>query len=242
MTPCADLNSVLHSVSLSTKFIVECSSGGRLRRRNNNNIGRWGMIKVEDAEKTQLDIDSTRALYIPVANRAQILFFCLSDLANIDPMYQYSLEWFVAIFINSIITTEKSGDIDSRVLSINDHFTFSLFSNVCRSLFEKHKLHFAFLLCVRILMDEGRIDGHEYHVFLAGGVPPELANALVVLGSTAEDGKIEVRISVGHRTKLLHKRQQHKLVDLPLNHRLLKDKDTKRNVQPHWLKTCPWLE
>nr|CAD7409532.1 unnamed protein product [Timema poppensis] len=67
------------------------------------------LIKVEDAEKTQLDIDSTRALYIPVANRAQILFFCLSDLANIDPMYQYSLEWFVAIFVNSIITTEKSG-------------------------------------------------------------------------------------------------------------------------------------
>nr|CAD7394772.1 unnamed protein product [Timema cristinae] len=130
-------------------------------------------IKVEDAEKTQLDIDSTRALYIPVANRAQILFFCLSDLANIDPMYQYSLEWFVGIFINSIITTEKSGDIDSRVLSINNHFTFSLFSNVCRSLFEKHKLHFAFLLCVRILMDEGRIDSHEYHVFLAGGAPPQ---------------------------------------------------------------------
>nr|CAD7449207.1 unnamed protein product [Timema bartmani] len=46
MTPCADLNSVLHSVSLSTKFIVECSSGGRLGRRNNNNIGRWGMHRV----------------------------------------------------------------------------------------------------------------------------------------------------------------------------------------------------
>ncbi|CAG2058038.1 unnamed protein product, partial [Timema podura] len=43
MTPCADLNFVLHSVSLSTKFIVECSSGGRLGRRDNNNIGRWGM-------------------------------------------------------------------------------------------------------------------------------------------------------------------------------------------------------
>nr|CAD7409534.1 unnamed protein product [Timema poppensis] len=71
------------------------------------------------------------------------------------------------------VVLPRVGDIDSRVLSINDHFTFSLFSNVCRSLFEKHKLHFAFLLCVRILMDEGRIDGHEYHVFLAGGAPPQ---------------------------------------------------------------------
>lgn len=54
---------------------------------------------------------------------------------------------------------------------INDYFTFSLYSNVCRSLFEKHKLHFAFLLCARILMDDKRIDGHEWHHFLAGGSP-----------------------------------------------------------------------
>jgi hypothetical protein len=61
--------------------------------------------------------------------------------------------------------------IDERVQIINDYFTFSLYSNVCRSLFEKHKLHFAFLMCARILMDEGKIDGHEWHHFLAGGTP-----------------------------------------------------------------------
>lgn len=64
---------------------------------------------MEAAEITQIDIDNTRAQYIPVANRGQILFFCLSDLSNIDPMYQYSLEWFVAIFTGSMADTEKSG-------------------------------------------------------------------------------------------------------------------------------------
>lgn len=57
---------------------------------------------------TQVDIDKTRALYIPVANRGQILFFCLADLASVDPMYQYSLEWFVNIFNSSMIHTEKT--------------------------------------------------------------------------------------------------------------------------------------
>ncbi|KAJ9575540.1 hypothetical protein L9F63_007610, partial [Diploptera punctata] len=128
-------------------------------------------VKVEAAEKTQIDIDATRALYIPVANRGQILFFCVSDLSNVDPMYQYSLEWFVKIFINSMKNTEKTHDIDERVVSINDYFTFSLYSNICRSLFEKHKMHFAFLLCARILMDEGKIDLHEWHFLLAGGSP-----------------------------------------------------------------------
>ncbi|CAH1982445.1 unnamed protein product [Acanthoscelides obtectus] len=127
--------------------------------------------KVEAAEITQIDIDNTRALYIPVANRAQILFFCLADLSNVDPMYQYSLEWFIAIFVSSMAETEKTPEINLRVRTINDYFTFSLYSNVCRSLFEKHKLHFAFLLCVRILMDYGKINPGEWHHFLSGGSP-----------------------------------------------------------------------
>lgn len=45
-----------------------------------------------------------------------------------------------------------------RITNINNYVTFSLYSNVCRSLFEKHKLMFAFLLCVRILMNDGQID------------------------------------------------------------------------------------
>lgn len=78
--------------------------------------------KVEAAEITQIDIDNTRALYIPVANRAQILFFCLADLSNVDPMYQYSLEWFINIFISSMAETEKNG-----TLHLNN--SFRLYSN-----------------------------------------------------------------------------------------------------------------
>lgn len=61
--------------------------------------------------------------------------------------------------------------LEDRVKIINDFFTFSLFSNVCRSLFEKHKMLFAFLVCVRIMLDDGKIDPHEWHHFLAGGSP-----------------------------------------------------------------------
>ncbi|KAK4887372.1 hypothetical protein RN001_003643 [Aquatica leii] len=125
--------------------------------------------KVEAAEITQIDIDNTRAQYIPVANRGQILFFCLSDLSSVDPMYQYSLEWYVNIFVGSMAETEKAETLAERVFIINEYLTFSLYSNVCRSLFEKHKLLFAFLLSIRILMDEKIVDPHEWHFFLAGG-------------------------------------------------------------------------
>jgi dynein heavy chain len=134
--------------------------------------------KMTAAEQTELEIDVTRSKYIPVAVNTQILFFCVTSLANIDPMYQYSLEWFIGIFLGSIANAEKSDDLDQRITAINDYFTFSLYSNVCRSLFEKHKLLFSFLLCVRILTNQGKINMDEWRFLISGGtvVPDKLDN------------------------------------------------------------------
>uniref|UniRef100_T1J5R4 Dynein heavy chain ATP-binding dynein motor region domain-containing protein n=1 Tax=Strigamia maritima TaxID=126957 RepID=T1J5R4_STRMM len=71
--------------------------------------------KVAAAEITEKIIDETRSQYIPVAVRAQILFFCMSGLAVIDPMYQYSLEWFQALYTTCIRDSEKSGICYSMV-------------------------------------------------------------------------------------------------------------------------------
>jgi dynein heavy chain len=135
-------------------------------------------IKVADAEQTEKEIDLTRSQYIPVAVRTQLLFFCTTDLANIDPMYQYSLEWFITIFLGSIANAEKSDVLEERIQHINEYFTFSLYSNVCRSLFEKHKLLFSFLLTVRILMNEDKIDMDEWRHLIAGGtsIPNNIPN------------------------------------------------------------------
>ncbi|GCB81875.1 hypothetical protein scyTo_0023034, partial [Scyliorhinus torazame] len=59
--------------------------------------------------------------------------------------------------------------VEKRIKLINNHFTYSLYLSVCRSLFEKHKLMFAFLVCVRIMMNDNKIDMHEWHYLLSGG-------------------------------------------------------------------------
>ncbi|XP_032988956.1 dynein axonemal heavy chain 1 isoform X1 [Rhinolophus ferrumequinum] len=125
--------------------------------------------KVRIAEQTEKDIDLTRMEYIPVAVRTQILFFCVSDLANVDPMYQYSLEWFLNIFLSGIANSERADNLKKRIANINRYLTYSLYSNVCRSLFEKHKLMFSFLLCARIMMNENKIDQSEWRYLLSGG-------------------------------------------------------------------------
>lgn len=74
-------------------------------------------------------------------------------------------------FNGDVIKNFLTGDIDERVENINAYFTFSLYTNVCRSLFEKNKLQFAFLLCARILLDVGTLDPSEWMFLLSGGLP-----------------------------------------------------------------------
>ena len=62
-----------------------------------------------------------------------------------------------------------------RLKNLNDEFTKVLYNNICRSLFEKDKLLFSFLLCVRILQVSGDINGLELRYFLTGNTSVELA-------------------------------------------------------------------
>ncbi|KAI8853125.1 dynein heavy chain and region D6 of dynein motor-domain-containing protein [Chytridium lagenaria] len=126
--------------------------------------------KQATAEKTEKKIDEIRVGYTPIAVHSSILFFCVADLANIEPMYQYSLTWYINLFTGSIENSEKSADLDTRLANLRSHFTDSLYCNVCRSLFEKDKLVFSFMLCIAILRGNNEVDADEWRFLLTGGL------------------------------------------------------------------------
>merc|ERR1711871_1052574 len=128
--------------------------------------------KMKEAEVTEKEIDSASAEYRPVAYRVSLLFFCIADLSAVDNMYQYSLPWYTNLFIMGIANAEKSTDLPQRLAFLNDYFTYSVYKNTCRSLFEEHKLIFAFLLTIKILQGDDKIDADEWR-FLLSGIRPE---------------------------------------------------------------------
>jgi dynein heavy chain len=143
-------------------------------------------VAVKAAEKTQKLIDDVREGYQPVAYRVATLFFCIADLALVDPMYQYSLEWYIGLFLLAIKKATASPVLETRIDNLCDTFTSVLYRNVCRSLFETHKLLFSFLLCSKIMLGSKTMDQQELRFLLQGNTAVDLAEPNPTVGTSAK--------------------------------------------------------
>lgn len=88
--------------------------------------------RLEESEQTEHEISSAREKYRVVATRGSTMYFVVAALADIDPMYQYSLKYFSQLFNTCIEQSSKSTDLQTRLTTLLTNTTITVYTNVAR--------------------------------------------------------------------------------------------------------------
>lgn len=79
-------------------------------------------------------ISTAREAYRVIATRGSVMYFVVANMAEVDPMYQFSLKYFKLLFNNTIQTSEKHKDLKKRLSTLLSATTADLYRNVARQL------------------------------------------------------------------------------------------------------------
>ena len=124
--------------------------------------------RLEEAEKTEIKITENREKYRPVAAKSSVLYFVVANMALVDPMYQFSLKYYQDIFTQTVESSQKSENLEERLNILKTECTASVYRNVARGLFERHKLSFSFLMTLEIEKLAGHVTNEEFMLLLKG--------------------------------------------------------------------------
>jgi len=124
--------------------------------------------RLEAAEVTKKEINEAREEYRTVATRGSLLYFVIADLATIDPMYQYSLQYYQALFVQCMHDADLAEDALQRLQILIETSTLVIYANICRGLFEKDKVLFSALLAFSILRHALEIRSAEWNLLIRG--------------------------------------------------------------------------
>ncbi|TPP46731.1 Dynein heavy chain and region D6 of dynein motor family protein [Leishmania donovani] len=128
-------------------------------------------LKLHQAQETARTTEKSRQQYRPAAKRGAVLYFVISQLSAINPMYEYSLSAFLYdVFGYSITKSDASFEIQDRLRNIIQTLTYNLYTYVCMGIFAKDKVMLSFQMAVRLLGQEGRMVQSELEFFLRGCV------------------------------------------------------------------------
>ncbi len=129
--------------------------------------------KLVIANQTSIEVEQSRDAYSPVAKCGAILFFVISELSVVNPMYEYSLNAFLEVFNQSLAKSKPDPVLSKRLAKITETLKYAVYNYACTGLFEKHKLMFSLQMTIKLMEGEGKIDKRELDFFLKGNISLE---------------------------------------------------------------------
>jgi len=106
------------------------------------------------------------------------MFFIAQDLASVDHMYQFSIQWFIGntpyysleLYTRTVenLKLREESKIKTRAIKIMNAFKVTFYRQVKQAIKEEHLLIFEFLMTVRIIQSEGVFNSKVYDYFVNG--------------------------------------------------------------------------
>jgi dynein heavy chain len=125
--------------------------------------------KIRIADETSEKISLAREEYRPIAIRGSILYFLIVELSMVNPMYQTSLDQFLAVFTKSLNEATPSPVAAKRIHNVIEYLTYATYCYTIRGLYSKDKFLLTILLALKCDIRKGKVKKSEFDIFIKGG-------------------------------------------------------------------------